>query len=398
MTVWDPGVNPGGALERARLYGGRVEMRHLGPLVLDGLTFAGAGRGTILDFRGMDPELVKANHHSCVTLLNGASLRDVTVIGLSDYDDDEDNIADDTGLPVTQTAAVRCFESDGSMLTNVYATGGRHACISIQGGKDITLSGCHAWEDRGMLGLAYGLSIGGGHNVTVNGGSFHGMRHGVAMGNKPDTGEVIGQSRFARGCTVIGARISSDIIYAADFHPGVERCAYVNCDIQGGLNFAGKHNRVSGGHISSSIYGEAIHLHSLSDFDVDIEGVRIFGDAQDRGLIWYDRTPFDEVHPTGGLMRIRNCRIEAEAGVPFYFRNRFTSACSFALVDNIIRSPDGSPGRFRYWGQPQNYAGVDHPAGVPWDKLIMRNNGLSQSLDIPNGTVTTIDADGDYVV
>ena len=119
------------------------------PLVLDGQTFAGAGRGTVLDFSRVEPDLVKANGHACVLLLNAASLRDCTIVGLSDYDDDGDGRSDRTGEPALQSAAVRALNARGALISNVYATGGRHTCISVQGGQDNVVQGCHTFESKG---------------------------------------------------------------------------------------------------------------------------------------------------------------------------------------------------------------------------------------------------------
>jgi len=374
-------------LERARRFGGRVDMRRVGPLTLDGVMFQGAGRSTVLDFRGVNPSLVRANTHACVLLRNGASLRDCTVIGLSDY-----------GAPTPPTATVRTLDSDGSYLANVHASGGRHTNISIRGGRDIVVDNCTAFDENGDDGLAYGLSLEGSHNVTVTGGAYHGRRHGIAAGNKPETGEEIGVSRFAERCTIIGARISSNTLYAADFHPGTRHNLYQRCHIEGGLNLAGYRNAVNGGTITPAPSGECVHLHSLETLDIEINGVHMKGDPGDRALIWYDRTPVDSVHPSGGILRIIGCSIEStnDTGEPIYLRNRFVGNFSALLAGNTIRSV--APVRFRRWASHQDYGGLDYPAADLWSRVVTRNNGFAVPIDIPAKIVTAIDSTGDFTL
>lgn len=363
-------------------YGGHVDMSAVGPIDIDGYVLRGAGRSTVLDFRGCDPSAIAANEHACIVLRGGASLADCTVIGLSNP----------AGTP---TAAIRTVDSDGTRIAGVHASGGPHACISVRGGRDIMIDNCIAYEPAGAPGLAYGLALEGCRNVTVVGGRYHGQRHGIAMGNDPRTGGTIGTSSFAEHCTVIGARVSSESVYAADMHPGTSHNAYVRCHIDGGASVAGHNNAVYGGHITPAASGECVHLHSLESLDVTIDGVTMRGVTHSRAAVWYDRTPADEVHPIGGMVRIVDCDIDVD-GTPVYLRNRFTGQFSALLARNVIRAD--APVRVRRWASYQDYAGLDYPAADLWERVVTRDNGLSVPIDIPINISSVIDSAGDYSV
>lgn len=81
----------------------------------------------------------------------------------------------------------------------------------------------------------YGLSIGNSQRVTVNGGSFYGHRHGIAIGGSDVVCGVV-----TRNISISKAHLDSVDTFCADMHGNVENVEYNSCVIANGATISGK--------------------------------------------------------------------------------------------------------------------------------------------------------------
>ncbi len=277
---------------------GRVEMRE--PFVV---TRRVRGRGpgkTVLDFSGADPAAFYGR--ACVEVKGRGTLENLEVIGVRGAL--APVVSVDDGAPGIRVRRVRASNSE-------------YACFRILRGEGVVVRDLIAWDDSSAIGYNYGMVLVEARSAVVLRSRLHATRHGCAM------------SADTEDCRVIECNLSSSSIAAADFHKGVRRCSYENSVIQNGITFGGEGNRVSGCEIGPDDYGRAVYFHNLGDLDHVLEGCSLYGDGGDYGLVLWDRG--EDETPTGGTLRINDCRIEANKRAVF-LRNRYESSVSFRMI------------------------------------------------------------------
>ncbi len=327
------------------------------PLTLTDQTLRGIGPETILDFSQLEG---LALGQECLTLQGASEISNLRVIG-----------------PGGDNGVIRFLDSVGGRLENVSAEGGGHSVIAVRGGSDVEIVGGRVNELTGTLGYGYGLALEGCTDVQVRGGSYHALRHGVTMGNDPRGGGI-----HANGCHVSNARISSSSIYGADMHELTSGNTYEHCRIEHGSVIGGSGNRVLDCVIEAAPTGEAILLAGLDTLDVEIDGCELSGNAQARGLVFYDEATYE---PAAGTIRMVNNKIAASAGCPTFLRLRWAVDGRIVWIGNEFSSANSVPVRTR----------ILAPA-TAWLRMDRFNNIYDTSPDLVS--LTTDNADGDVTI
>lgn len=134
-------------------------------------------------------------------------------------------------------------------VTGGYSTIVFQKCFGVRG------TNLHVYL-RGTNSNDHGLSINNCQRVLVEGGSFYGRRHGIAIGG---TGGEDGWSVINRDVKIVNATISSLDQYSADMHGCSEYVEYDGCKIQNGADFSGSNNSYINCEITSRQNGVCIY-------------------------------------------------------------------------------------------------------------------------------------------
>jgi len=119
--------------------------------------------------------------------------------------------------------ALRAYMCKGVWLSRCTADGFGYAAYSIESVLGGHVIDCEASRGNFSLGTAYGVSITGGcEGITVKGGRYSYLRHGVSIGGTHFT---------AYGITVTGVTTFACSDAGVDFHPNTMACASIGCVI-----------------------------------------------------------------------------------------------------------------------------------------------------------------------
>lgn len=166
--------------------------------------------------------------------LTGAStfvMRDFTLKGL----------ASTTNI-VIGIRARRCVDC---VFDNVKVTDCSYACIDVTNAYNLSITNCTIQDDASSnFGGDYGLAISNSTSVSVNGGSFYGVRHAITTGGADEIGAVT--NRLVKYANLTAMTGSSAGNGALDFHGNCEHCIASVCTIDGGMIIGGDHITVEG--------------------------------------------------------------------------------------------------------------------------------------------------------
>lgn len=145
----------------------------------------------------------------------------------------------------------------------------------------------------------YGIAISNCTDVTINGGSYFATRHAIAIGGRDEIGSIPNRNIKIIGATL---RNNNPLIGSSDIHGNSDKIQYVNCEIDGGVNIAGR---------NSSYKGCRIKQRTGSS-----DGLCIYG---------------SEI--VGGLYEIIDCTLETQGDLSAF--GAITLSCSQRLKDNL---------------------------------------------------------------
>lgn len=127
------------------------------------------------------------------------------------------------GFPIDY--GIRIYAGRNIRLENVTVNGAKFSGISLETCLDSSVSSCYVSRGDHLTGQAYGVSIVGGcEGITVSGGSYKDLRHGITIG---------GTEATSRNITITGVTTTACSDAGIDVHPNCMGAVISNNVING---------------------------------------------------------------------------------------------------------------------------------------------------------------------
>ncbi len=271
-------------------------------------------------------------------------------INIYKYDGTKSSIKNLTviGQPTELKACIMLERGLNNNIENIVVKGSDYAgIITVMGYNQsfINIRAEKTTNDNGN-GLSYGINIGNSQQVKLINCNLYGVRHALTFGG---AGTIKIPNRFN---TCMNTTLASRINYAASFHPNSESCAYVNCDIFGGVGIRGRNHKISNCNIYN-LFDEQVHTHmhnitfyeNIIDFNHEIIN-NTFYTRKKTAELAINYQDADSPKFRGGILKISGnrfniyCDLENKKGQPIinFNLNNSDSFSKIIFNDNIINS------------------------------------------------------------